>query len=168
MKPAPGKSFRRLVGSARDIGLVRAGVAGRSSSHPVTAACIAVNYRRVLRAVRATVDPLAAALVVTSEASVRITLFTDVSILAEHEYREPSLDQNDRSRWFGHDVDNRDNSKVMLDVPSTLADLTRIGVYGAIVMANRLFGIDPASTLDPGAPPDAVIVREYKPQPQPR
>ena len=34
----------------------------------------------------------------------------------------------------------------MLDVPAGLADLTRIDVYGAVVVANRLFGIDPAST----------------------
>jgi hypothetical protein len=127
-----------------------------------------VNYRRVLRAVHATVDPLAAALVVASAAPVRITLFADVSVLAEHEYREPSLDQQDRSRWFGHDVANPGNSKIMLDVPAALADPTRMGVYGAVVVANRLFGIDPASTLQPGAPAGAVIVREYEPHPQPR
>jgi hypothetical protein len=127
-----------------------------------------VNYRRVLRAVHATVDPLAAALVVTGAGPVRITLFADVSVLAEHEYREPSLDQHDRSRWFGHDAANPGNSKIMLDVPAALADPTRIGVYGAVVVANRLFGIDPAGTLQPDAPADAVIVREYEPQPQPR
>jgi hypothetical protein len=127
-----------------------------------------VNYRRVLRAVSATVDPLAAALVVTSAAPVRITLFADLSVLAKHEYREPSLDQDDRGRWFGHDVDNPDNSKIMLDIPASLADPTRMGVYGAVVVANRLFGIDPASTLEPDAPAGAVIVREYEPRPQPR
>ena len=105
-----------------------------------------VNYRRVLRAVHATVDPSAAALVVASAAPVQITLFADVSVLAEHEYREPSLDQDDRIRWFGHDIANPGNSKIMLDVPATLADPTRIDVYGAVVVANRLFGIDPAST----------------------
>jgi len=127
-----------------------------------------VNYRRVLRVVQASVDPLAAALVVASAATVRITLFADVSVLAEHEYREPSLDQPDRSRWFGHDVANRGNSKIMLDVPAAPADPTRIDVYGAVVVANRLFGIDPASALQPDAPAGAVIVREYEPQPQPR
>jgi hypothetical protein len=127
-----------------------------------------VNYRRVLRAVHATVDPSAAALVVASAATVRITLFADVSVLAEYEYREPSLDQEDRSRWFGHDVANRGNSKIMLDVPAALADPTRIDVYGAVVVANRLFGIDPVGTLQPDAPAGAVIVREYEPQPQPR
>jgi hypothetical protein len=127
-----------------------------------------VNYRRVLRAVQATVDPSAAALVVTSAAPVRITLFADMSVLAEHEYREPSLDQDDRIRWFGHDVANHGNSKIMLDVPAALAEPTRIDVYGAVVVANRLFGIDPASTLQPDGPAGAVIVREYEPQPQPR
>jgi hypothetical protein len=127
-----------------------------------------VNYRRVLRAVHATVDPLAAAQVVASAAPVRITLFADVSVLADYEYREPSLDQDDRIRWFGHDVANRGNSKIMLDVPAALADPTGIDVYGAVVVASRLFGIDPASTLLPDAPAGAVIVREYQPQPQPR
>jgi hypothetical protein len=127
-----------------------------------------LNYRRVLRAVHASVDPLAAAVVVASAGSVRITLFADMSVLAEYEYREPSLDQEDRMRWFGHDVANRGNSKIMLDVPAALADPTRIDVYGAVVVANRLFGIDPASTLQPDAPAGAVIVREYEPQPQPR
>jgi hypothetical protein len=127
-----------------------------------------VNYRRVLRAVQATVDPAAAALVVTSGAPVRITLFAGVSVLAEYEYREPSLDQDDRIRWFGHDVANRGNSKIMLDAPAALADPTSIAVYGAVVVANRLFGIDPASTLQPDAPAGAVIVREYEPHPQPR
>ena len=89
-----------------------------------------VNYRRVLRAVQATVDPPAAALVVRSAAPVRITLFDDVSVLAEYEYREPSLDQDDRIRWFGHDVANRGNSKIMLDVPAALADPTGIEVTG--------------------------------------
>ena len=37
-----------------------------------------VNYRRVLRAVHAAVDPLAAVLVVASAAPVRIALFADV------------------------------------------------------------------------------------------
>jgi len=126
------------------------------------------NYRRVLRAVHASVDPLAAAVVVASAEPVRITLFADMSVLAEYEYRESSLDQEDRMRWFGHDVANRGNSKIMLDVPAALADPTRIDVYGAIVVANRLFGIDPAGTLQPDAPAGAVIVREYEPQPQPR
>ena len=89
-----------------------------------------VNYRRVLRAVQATVDPSAAALVVTSAAPVRITLFADVSVLAEYEYREPSLDQDDRIRWFGHDVANRGNSKIMLDVPAALADPTALMCTG--------------------------------------
>jgi hypothetical protein len=92
-----------------------------------------VNYRRVLRAVRATVDPVAAALVVASGAPVRITLFADVAVLAEHEYREPSLDEDDRLRWFGHDVANPGNSKIMLDIPAAVADPTRIDVYGAVV-----------------------------------
>ena len=127
-----------------------------------------LNYRRVLRAVHASIDPVAAAVVVASAEPVRITLFADISVLAEYEYREPSLDQEDRMRWFGHDVANRGNSKIMLDVPAALADPTRIDVYGAIVVANRLFGIDPASTLQPDAPVGAVIVREYEPQPQPR
>jgi hypothetical protein len=127
-----------------------------------------LNYRRILRAVAATVDPTAAALVVTSAASVRITLFTDVSVLAEYEYREPSPDQQDRTRWFGHDVANAGNSKIMLDIPAALADPARIGVYGAVVVAGRLFGIDPASTLQPDAPAGAVVVREYEPQTQPR
>ena len=127
-----------------------------------------VNYRRVLRAVHATVDPSAAALVVASAEPVRITLFADVSVLAEYEYREPSLDQDDRIRWFGHDVANRGNSKIMLDIPAALADPTGIEVYGAVVVGNRLFGIDPAATLAPDAPAGAVIVREYEPQPQPR
>jgi hypothetical protein len=127
-----------------------------------------VNYRRVLRAVHASVDPLAAAVVVASAEPVRITLFADMSVLAEYEYSEPSLDQEDRMRWFGHDAANRGNSKIMLDVPAALADPTRIEVYGAVVVANRLFGIDPASTLQPDAPAGAVIVREYEPQPQPR
>ena len=127
-----------------------------------------LNYRRVLRAVHASIDPVAAAVVVASAEPVRITLFADISVLAEYEYREPSLDQEDRMRWFGHDVANRGNSKIMLDVPAALADPTRIDVYGAIVVANRLFGIDPASTLQPDAPAGAVIVREYEPQPQPR
>jgi len=127
-----------------------------------------VNYRRVVRAVRATVDPAAAALVAESAAVVRITLFDDVSVLAEHEYREPSLDQADRMRWFGHDGANRGNSKIMLDVPAAPTDRTRIDVYGAVVVANRLFGIDPAATLQPNAPAGAVIVREYEPHPQPR
>jgi hypothetical protein len=135
---------------------------------PLPAPASPVNYRRVLRAVHATVDPLAAALVVASAQPVRITLFADVSVLAEYEYREPSLDQPDRSRWFGHDVANRGNSKIMLDVPAAPADPMRIDVYGAVVVANRLFGIDPASTLQPDAPAGAVIVREYEPQPQPR
>jgi hypothetical protein len=95
-------------------------------------------------------------------------LFADMSVLAEYEYREPSIDQEGRMRWFGHDVANRGNSKIMLDVPDALADPTRIDVYGAVVVANRLFGIDPASTLQPDAPAGAVIVREYEPQPQPR
>jgi hypothetical protein len=127
-----------------------------------------VNYRRVLRAVQATVDPSAGALVVTSAAPVRITLFSDVSVLADYEYREPSLDQDDRIRWFGHDVANRGNSKIMLDVPAALADPTGIEVYGAVVVGNRLFGIDPAATLQPDAPAGTVIVREYEPHPQPR
>jgi hypothetical protein len=127
-----------------------------------------LNYRRVLRAVHASIDPVVAAVVVASAEPVRITLFADISVLAEYEYREPSLDQEDRMRWFGHDVANRGNSKIMLDVPAALADPTRIDVYGAIVVANRLFGIDPASTLQPDAPAGAVIVREYEPQPQPR
>jgi hypothetical protein len=127
-----------------------------------------VNYRPVLRAVQAIVDPSAAALVVVSAAPVRITLFDDVSVLAEYDYREPSLDQQDRSRWFGHDADNPGNSKIMLDAPAALGGPTPIGVYGAVVVVNRLFGIDPASALQPGAPPDAVIVREYEPRPQPR
>jgi hypothetical protein len=127
-----------------------------------------LNYRRVLRAVHASIDPVAAAVVVASAEPVRITLFADMSVLAEYEYREPSLDQEDRMRWFGHDVANRGNSKIMLDVPAALADPTRIDVYGAVVVANRLFGIDPASTLQPDAPAGAVIVREYEPQPQPR
>lgn len=127
-----------------------------------------VNYRRVLRAVHATVDPLAAALVVAGAAPVRIMLFADVSVLAEHEYREPSLDQPDRSRWFGHDVANHGNSKIMLDVPAAPADPTCTDVYGAVVVGNRLFGIDPASILQPDAQAGAVIVREYEPQPQPR
>jgi len=37
-----------------------------------------INYRRVLRAVHAAVDPLAAVLVVASAAPVRIALFADV------------------------------------------------------------------------------------------
>jgi hypothetical protein len=127
-----------------------------------------VNYRRVLRAVHATVDPSAAALLITSPAPVRITLFADVAVLAEHEYREPSLDQEDRMRWFGHDAANRANSKIMLDLPAAQADPTRMGVYGAVVLVDRLFGIDPASALQPDAPPGAVIVREYEPHPQPR
>ena len=127
-----------------------------------------VNYRRVLRAVQATVDPSAGALVVTSAAPVRITLFPGVSVLAEYEYREPSLDQDDRIRWVAHDVANRGNSKIMLDVPATVADPTGIEVYGAVVVGNRLFGIDPAATLAPDAPAGAVIVREYEPHPQPR
>jgi hypothetical protein len=56
----------------------------------------------------------------------------------------------------------------MLDIPAAVADPTHIGAYGAVVVANRLFGIDPAGTLHPDAPPDAVIVREYEPVPQPR
>jgi hypothetical protein len=127
-----------------------------------------VNYRRVLRAVHATVDQLAAALVVSSAAPVRIILFANVSVLAEHEYCEPSPDQGDRIRWFGHDGPNRGNSKIMLDVPAALTDPTRIDVYEAVVGATRLFGIDPASTLQPDAPAGAVIVREYEPHPQPR
>jgi hypothetical protein len=127
-----------------------------------------LNYRRVLRAVHASIDPVAAAVVVASAEPVRITLFADMSVLAEYEYREPSLDQEDRMRWFGHDVANRGNSKIMLDVPSALADPTGIEVYGAVVVGNRLFGIDPAATLQPDAPAGAVIVREYEPQPQPR
>lgn len=127
-----------------------------------------VNYRRVLRAVHATVDPSTAALVVAGTTPVRITLFVDMSVLAEHDYRQPSLDKDDRVRWFGHDVANLGNSKIMLDLPAAVADPTRIDVYGAIVMANRLFGIDPARTLEPDAAPGAVIVREYEPTPQPR
>jgi hypothetical protein len=127
-----------------------------------------VNYRRVLRAVHAMVEPSTAALIAESAAPVRITRFADVSVLAEHEYREPSLDQDGRIRWFGHDAANRGNSKIKLDVPAVLADPTRIDVYGAVVVANRLFGIDPASTLQPDVPANAVIVREYEPQPQPR
>jgi hypothetical protein len=135
---------------------------------PLPAPASPLNYRRVLRAVHASIDPVAAAVVVASAGPVRITLFADMSVLAEYEYREPSLDQEDRMRWFGHDVANRGNSKIMLDVPAALVDPTRIDVYGAVVVANRLFGIDPASTLQPDAPAGAVIVREYEPQPQPR
>jgi hypothetical protein len=135
---------------------------------PLPPPASAANYRRVLRAVQATVDPLAGALVVATAEPVRITLLADVWVLAEHEYREPSLDQDDRVRWFGHDVANRANSKIMLDVPAALADPTRMDVYGAVVVVNRLFGIDPAATLQPDAPVGAVIVREYEPQPQPR
>jgi hypothetical protein len=137
-------------------------------SIPLPPAASPVNYRRVLRAVQATIDPSAAALVVTSGAPVRITLFADVSLLAEFEYREPSVDQDDRLRWFGHDVANRGNSKIMLDIPAAVTDPTRTDVYGAVVVANRLFGIDPADTLRPDAPAGAVIVREYQPHPQPR
>ncbi len=127
-----------------------------------------VNYRRVLRAVHATVDPSAAALVVASASPVRITLFGDLAVLAEFEYREPSPDQGARMRWFGHDSANPGNSKIMLDVPAALTDPTRIDVFGAVVVVNRLFGIDPASTLQPDAPAGTVIVREYEPHPQPR
>ena len=56
----------------------------------------------------------------------------------------------------------------MLDVPARLADPTHIDVYGAVVVANRLFGIDPASTTAADAQAGAVIVREYEPCPQPR
>jgi hypothetical protein len=118
--------------------------------------------------VHASVDPLVAAVVVASAEPVRITLFADMSVLAEYEYREPSLDQQDRMRWFGHDVANRGNSKIMLDIPAAPADPTRVDVYGAVVVANRLIGIDPAGVLQPDAPLGAVIVREYEPQPQPR
>ena len=89
-----------------------------------------VNYRRVLRAVHATVDPSAAALVVASASPVRITLFGDLAVLAEFEYREPSPDQGARMRWFGHDSANPGNSKIMLDVPAALTDPTRIMCRG--------------------------------------
>jgi hypothetical protein len=127
-----------------------------------------VNYRRVLRAVHATVDPSVAELVVESAAPVRITLFPDVSVLAEHEYRERSLDQDDRMRWFGHYAANPGNSKIMLDVPAAVADPARVDVFGAVVVASRLFGIDPAGTVRPDAKAGEVIVREYEPHPQPR
>jgi hypothetical protein len=181
-----GRSGRPPVGGDRHVGIATWVAVGSASIRRVTSGAPAtellaghqaiplpppaspINYRRVLRAVHATVDPSAAALVVTSASPIRITLFDDVAVLAEHEYREPSLDQDDRVRWFGHDVANRGNSKIMLDVPAALVDPGRVDVYGAVVVASRLFGIDPANTLQPDAPTGAVIVREYEPHPQPR
>ena len=122
------------LASVRDIGCTRHGVAGRSSAHPVAAARIAGQLPPRLAGGTCDRRPVAAALVVASAAPVRITLFADVSVLAEHEYREPSLDQPDRIRWFGHDIANRGNSKIMLDVPAAPADPTRTDVYGAVVV----------------------------------
>ncbi len=98
----------------------------------------------------------------------RITLFADVSVLVEHEYREPSLDQDDRSRWFGHDVANRGNSKTCWTSPPGLPTRRtlmctepsswRTGCSESIRLAQ----------LQPDAQAGAVIVREYEPYPQPR
>ena len=127
-----------------------------------------VNYRRVLRAVHATVDPLAAALVVASAAPVRITLFADVSVLAEHEYREPSLDQDDRIRWSGTMSPTAATARSCWTSPPRWPTRRALLCTGPSSWRTGCSESIRPATLQPDASAGAVIVRKYELHPQPR
>ena len=113
---------------------------------PLPPSASPVNYHRVLRAVHATVNPLAAALVVReygvgADHPVRRRVGARRALVPRAIARPRRSEQVVRTRCR-----QPREQQDMLDVPARLADPAHIEVYGAVVVANRLFGIDPAST----------------------